>query len=183
MGQIGEWLQPIVAAIILAGFLEMLLPDNELKDVTKMIMGLLIIMLLIQPLVKLFHFPDYMNWSFPALVQKEGQPSTAEILKQGQKLRQNWSTQFNKENKQLLERKIHNILGLIDDIKLENLALNYTDAGLFKAVLKVRPAGDGLSIDSKEKAAAKIIDSVRLMTDLAANQIEVIWNDGKKPGI
>ncbi|HBE80421.1 MAG TPA: stage III sporulation protein AF, partial [Firmicutes bacterium] len=57
MSQVTEWLRQLVAAIILAGLLEMLLPNNELKNVTKMVMGLLIMMILIQPLIKVFVLP------------------------------------------------------------------------------------------------------------------------------
>lgn len=181
MSQVGEWLQRIITVVILAGFLEMLLPNNELKNITKMIMGLLIIILLIQPLVKLFDLPQRVIWSLSGISENKVYPSTGQIIQQGLKLRDSWNIQWSKENKRVLEGKIKNIIGLIDEVNLKDILLQYKDSKLSKAILSIVPSRGSFFDDvTRKKITRKMINSVQLLTNLAEDQIEVIWNGRKK---
>jgi stage III sporulation protein AF len=181
MPQVAEWLQKIITAIILAGFLEMLLPNNELKSVTKMIMGLLIMMMLIQPLIKLFDLPQTVSWSLPSISEPQSDSTTRQIIERGLRLRESWTAGFKDQNKKILEGKLKNIIGLIDEVRLENLALNYQGDRLSKAVIKIKRLKRGpLEQVVKNSMQRKVIDSVQLLTNLTEDQIEVIWDGGNQ---
>jgi stage III sporulation protein AF len=181
MGQVAEWLQKIIAVIILAGFLEMLLPNNELKNVTKMIMGLLIMMIVIQPLVKIFDLPQKVSWSLPSISEPESNSTTRQIIQRGLKMRESWTVSLNEQNKAILERKLKNIIGLIDEVHLENIALNFQGDQLVRATLKIRSLKRGpLQTVIVKRMQSKVIDSVQLLTNLTEDQIEVIWDGGSE---
>lgn len=186
MHQVVEWLQRLIAAIILAGFLEMLIPNNELKKVTKMVMGLLIMMILVQPLLKIFYLPQKVVWSLATEGEqkvdhyKEVYPSTGQIIKQGLELRNKWKLRFNSRDQLLIKQKIKNIIGLLDEIHLQGLDLQYEGENLLKASLKVELSKQGLTnLSNRSNLNQKIKDSVQLVTSLHEDQIEVTWNDRK----
>ena len=181
MPQVAEWLQKIIAAIILAGFLEMLLPNNELKSVTKMIMGLLIMMILIQPLIKLFDLPQKVSWSLPSVSEPQSNLTTRQIIERGLRLRASWTAGFKERNKTMLEGKLKNIIGLIDEVHLEDVALSFQGDRLGKAVIKIKTLKRGpLETATKNSMQRKVIDSVQLLTNLTEDQIEVIWDGGNE---
>jgi stage III sporulation protein AF len=178
MGNIAEWLQRIIAAVIVAGFLEMILPNNELKGVTKMIVGLMVIMILVQPVAKVFQIPSEIAWSLPTLNGERLQPSTDKIIKKGLELRSSWTSRFKEENQQYLEKKIRNILGMIDDIRIEKVQVTFDDQNPVGASIEVAPVDRTSTID-RNTIITKIKNSVQLVSNLTEERIEVIW-DGRE---
>jgi stage III sporulation protein AF len=177
MNQVTEWLRQLVAAIILAGLLEMLLPNNELKNVTKMVMGLLIMMILIQPLIKVFDLPQKVNWSLPSLAAPKTSPPTERIIAKGLKIRESWTKEFQRQNQALLEEKLKNIIGLIDEVQLKAIKVDFQDDKPFKAVLKLKlldpvPSAPG----NITVIRRKVVNAVQLLTNLSPDKIEVSWN-------
>jgi stage III sporulation protein AF len=173
------WLKSIVAAIVLAGFLEMLLPNNELKGVTKLVMGLLILMILLQPLLQIFHLPLEFSWPVPGV---SGEPpaaktvSTETIVKEGLELRRQWTAQFQDRQREAIGRKIGNILRLIDEIDLVALKPIYEGDRLLRVRVETRWRTAGpIESGQRREIEAKIRNSVQLVTDLSNEQIEVIW--------
>jgi stage III sporulation protein AF len=180
MGQVSEWLQKIIAAIILAGFLEMLLPNNELKNVTKMVMGLFIMMILIQPLIKVFDLPQKVSWSLPSVSDPDSNFATRRIIERGLKMRESWTAGFKERNKTILEGKLKNIIGLIDGVHLEDLTLSFQGERLIRAILKLKSIKrEPLEPTASKVIQHKVIDSVQLLTNLTEDQIEVNWDGGK----
>lgn len=180
MVQVGEWLRDIIVAIILAGFLEMLLPNNELKNVTKMIMGLVIMMILLQPLVKFLDLPQKVGWSLPSVSELESNPVTRQIIERGLKMRESWTNGIQEQNKAMLEGKLKNIIGLIDEVQLEEIKLYYQGDRLVRAILKLKLLKQGpLGGGAEKKVDRKISDSVQLLTNLSEEQIEVSWDGGR----
>ncbi len=53
-----QWLRIITTLIILMGFFEMLIPENDLKKLTKLVMGLVIMLAILQPILAVVHW----NW-------------------------------------------------------------------------------------------------------------------------
>jgi stage III sporulation protein AF len=180
MEQVGDWLRNIIVAIVLAGFLEMLLPNNELKSVTKLIMGLVIIMILLQPLIKIFDLPQKISWSLPSLAAPESGPATRQIIQRGLKMRERWTEDIQERNKTILEGKLKNIIGLIDEVQLEGIQLDYQAERPNKAIVKLKPLKRGpLGSVIQEKIERQVSDAVQLLTSLNDNQIEVKWNAGR----
>jgi stage III sporulation protein AF len=181
MAQVSEWLRNVVVAIILAGFLEMLLPNNELKSVTKMIMGLIVMMVLLQPLIKFFDLPQTISLSLPSISEPESNPQTQQIINRGLKMRADWTKGTREKNRAMLEGKIKNIIGLIDEVQLEEIKLDFQEDDYpIKACLKLKSLKWGtLQAETVKKVDRKVIDSIQFITDLREDQIEVSWDDGR----
>ncbi len=177
MPQIAEWLRNIVVAIILAGFLEMMLPNNDLKNVTRMMMGLVILSILLQPLILFFDLPGQISLSLPSISSPDSS-KTQQLIVRGLKMRDEWTHQLKEQYKANLESKLRNLLGLMDDIHLDNLHLQYQGERLERAFVKIKFAGPGTSVSQMGDMKRKIIDSVRFLTDLREDQIEVNF-DGR----
>ena len=174
MIQVAEWLRNIIVAIIIAGFLEMLLPNNELKSVTKMIMGLVILGTLLLPLMKIFNLPEQISTSIPSLSNRDSHLQTQQIIAKGLKIRNQWTHQLQEQHQKMLESKVRNMIGLIDEAQLDSIQLYYQGEQLEKAVVTLKPLRRRFSETSNLQR--KIIDSVQFVTDLPENQIEVNWN-------
>ncbi len=54
-----QWLRTITALVIIIGFFEMLLPENDLKQLAKLIMGLVLMLAILQPILALVNW----NWN------------------------------------------------------------------------------------------------------------------------
>lgn len=179
MGQVSEWLQKIIAAVILAGFLEMLLPNNELKSVTKMVMGLLIMMILVQPLIKILDLQQRVSWNLPVVSELKSSQATQAVIQRGLKIQKSWAIRFEEQNKNELTRRIKNILGLMDEVQLEDVKLDFQDGRPVKAIVKLKPqkswtANPGVP----KKIRDQVINSVQLLTNLPEKRIEVVNLDG-----
>jgi stage III sporulation protein AF len=204
MPEIAEWIKKIIAVLILAGFLEMLLPNNELKGVTKMVMGLLIILIIMQPVFKILKVPSVILLTLPAIVEvkniKQESSSTQTIVKQGMLIRDGWITELKKRRQIIVEDKLKTSIGLIDGIKLVKMNPIFADAGstgaeglagmtgmtgIIEIKLKVRLTGikEKPRFSFKETAAQqkiydrRIRESIQLCCDLPDDRIEVTWDD------
>lgn len=179
MEQIGIWLKPIVAMIILAGFFEMILPDNQLRSVTRMILGLVIIMFLLQPLAKVLNFPATIIHSLSGAVGTEAVPvDTDQVVREGIKMRNSWLQDYQLKAQEDLELKIRRVLGLFEEVELEKVSCAYEGSEL-KKVRVVVALKESTLLRSQAVAGLnrKIVEAVRLLTQLNYNQIEVRWGE------
>jgi stage III sporulation protein AF len=102
MAQIAVWLKTLIAMVILAGFLELLLPDDQMKSVTKLILGLAILLFLLRPLANLARLPAVLietlaGTSAPRVPET---PATAQVIREGLLLRRQWQRDFKLERRQ-----------------------------------------------------------------------------------
>lgn len=197
MVEIAEWIKKIIAILVLAGFLEMILPNNELKGATKMMIGLLIILIVMQPLLKVFKLPATILSSVPAVVGADNAgrnlPSTGRIVKEGLAVRAGWTGEIEKRNQEIVIEKIKLSIGLIDKVKLldtkvefdnSNLTAIFSHAGLKKVKLRVEftdsKAGRRNSLAQvqreRQRTGQRIRDTIKLFSNLTDDQIEVIWD-------
>ena len=179
MEQIGHWLKPIVAMIILAGFFEMILPDNQLRSVTKMILGLVIIMFLLQPLAKVLNLPATIVHSLSGAVGTRAVPAnTDQVIREGIKMRNAWLQDYQTQARQDLEVKIRRVIGLLEEVRLKKVSCVYEGSGLKKVQVVVALKESAL-LRSQVVAGLnrKIVEAVRLLTQLNHNQIEVRWGE------
>lgn len=84
MEVIRNLVQNLIIIIILAMFLEMLLPAGEMKKYVKMVMGLLVIIAVVQAVGDLARW-DY-NADLPSLTQKEDKKGVSGIIESGKKI-------------------------------------------------------------------------------------------------
>ncbi|CCO08910.1 stage III sporulation protein AF [Desulforamulus hydrothermalis] len=96
--------QSLVIIIVLAVFLEMLLPGSQMHAYVKMVMGLLVIVLVLEAGAKLVR-QDF-QLALPAISQRTALPSAAGIMAEGQKLREQQKQLAAAEYRQGLEKQV-----------------------------------------------------------------------------
>lgn len=198
MPEIAEWIKKIIALLVLVGFLEMILPNNELKGVTKMVMGLLVILIFVQPVLKIFKFPVAILNTIPVITKTTASstPTTGRIIKAGLTIRDDWTAALKRRNQELLIEKIKTSMGLIDGIKLLEVKVKFKNSGitglsespdrgdLEKIKLRVRFINSGGSArvslavtkTNQQYLSRRIRDTIKLFSNLTDDQIEVIWD-------
>jgi stage III sporulation protein AF len=197
MLEIADWIKKIIAILVLAGFLEMILPNNELKGVTKMMIGLLIILIIMQPLLKFFKLPTTILGSLPAVVGVDtagkSLPSTGRIVKEGLAVRAGWTGEIEKRNQEIVIEKIKLSIGLIDKVKLLDTKVEFNNpdltatfgyAGLKKVKLRVeftdsraaRRSSLARVEQERQLVGRRIRDTIKLFSNLRDDEIEVIWD-------
>jgi stage III sporulation protein AF len=107
VAQIAVWLKHLIAMVILAGFLELVLPDNQFKNVTKLILGLAIMLFLLQPLSKFYQLPATLTGVMAeAFLPAPTTPATTQVMREGLIIRQKWQRDFDRTARQGLEAKL-----------------------------------------------------------------------------
>lgn len=157
----------------------MILPDNGLKGVTKMMMGLFIIILLIQPLGHFFRFPSDIAGTLPALSPRQPAAiSTGEIIRDGLGMREKWTARQIQTNQSVWKEKVRQMVGMIEGVNLIDLKLKFDSLYPQKICLRVRAA------DSEERTGrwrrettVRLRNGIGLVTGLKNGQIEVDWDD------
>lgn len=172
---LSQWLRQLITALLLAGVIEMLIPENGLKKPVKLVIGLLIMTMLIQPLAGLFKVSIDLdriissNRNFP---NQTGQ----EVIKRGLEIRNRWRDSNNSRQYKLVQEKIESIIGLIDEIDLKEVRFLEQSSGPDRALIRIAPTGGKkFSKTDQNKFALKVRNSVRLVHNFANEQIEVIW--------
>lgn len=80
---LGGWIQQIVLLILMATFLDLLLPNNSMRRYVKMVVGLLIILVILSPVLDLLQFDhDRLLHSIDQLVDNESDGWQKEIEEQ-----------------------------------------------------------------------------------------------------
>jgi stage III sporulation protein AF len=189
LNQVTLWLKQIIAAVFLAGFLEMLLPNNELKGATRLIMGLLIMMILVQPLTQVLKMPTEILWSTPETIigsqPPKGLPSADGLIKQGKRLQKQWTAGIEQNAHVTLESKLRTMITMIDGVTLREFTPVYRGgegarAGELAGLkLGIAPAsGKTEDPQFKKTVERQIYQSVALFSNLPKSGIEVRW-DGR----
>ncbi len=173
--QLSFWLKQLIVVLILAGFLELTLPDNQLKGVAKLIMGLLIILLLIQPVAQLIHLPLAVAWVTPK--QTDHTLATEQVIEEGLRLRNNWQQHLATEQEKLWEEKITQVSGMISGVKVTKVVVDCEVKTPIWVKLWVSPKITQGETWWRKDIEQRLKNGVRLVSDLAEEKIEVNWND------
>ncbi len=175
MNNLTEWLQKLITTLILAGFIEMLAPENGLKKAVKLVIGLMVMLILIQPLLSLFKVSVDLD---RILSSSQGAPhqDSQQVLERGLQIRNRWQKGFSPQQQASNEEKLKSIIGLIDDVDLREV--RFLDSASSQAIIRVVPALEKeFSKTLKDKLTLKIQNSVQLVCGLSKEQIEVIWDE------
>jgi stage III sporulation protein AF len=175
VAQIAVWLKHLIAMVILAGFLELVLPDNQLKNVTKLILGLAIMLFLLQPLSSFYQLPATLAGAMAgAFSRAQATPGTAQVIREGLMLRQKWRRDFEKEARHGLEAKLQKLFTLFEEAVLQRVTCRYEGTRLRQVKLVVEPAARH---EIRPYLKRQIIRSVQLVTELPPDQIEITWGE------
>lgn len=174
-----EWLKQLITVLVLAGFIEMLIPENSLKKAAKLVIGLMVMLILIQPLIRCFKIPLDLD-QILSTSQGVNHQATEAVLNRGLQIRNRWEKSFNSQQQQLAKERIESVLGLIDEIDLKETRFSDSSSETGLVIIEVAPAfSKELSKSVKDKLTLKIQNSVRLVCSLSKEQIEVVWDENQ----
>lgn len=97
----------IAIVILLAAFLEMLLPNNSMQRFVRLVMGLFVLMAVLSPVANLLHMPltfEIPAWSTAS--DSGNDQELAQVFKQGELLKQQNEQSALDQYKQAIEREV-----------------------------------------------------------------------------
>ncbi|HPT87368.1 MAG TPA: stage III sporulation protein AF [Bacillota bacterium] len=173
MDRIADWLKQVAAVVILAGFLEMILPANAMKNVVKLVMGLVIIAILLQPLLMVFQIPVILDWPSATAVNEE---ATQDVVAAGLDLRTRWEDFYQKQYQAKLEATIREQIRQTGKAEVTASRFDFNEGRLKRAMLVLRPTVP-LADEVRKSLKNQITGWLGLMTGISDQQIEVKWHD------
>jgi len=177
MDNLTGWLRQLITIIIVAGFIEMLAPENSLKKTVKLVIGLMVMVVLLQPLTRFYKIPLNPD-EIAYLSQSAAESASQQVLERGLEIRNRWQKGFNSQQLDLVKEKIVSVIGLIDEIELREVRFADSTSGPLGVAVRVAPTGErGFSKSLKDKLAVKIQRSIRLVCNFPKEQIEVVWDE------
>lgn len=80
MAYIGEWVKHIVLLILMATFLDLILPNSSMRKYVKLVVGFLLILLILSPILQLFKFDqDRLLLTIDQILEKKNRPLTLQM--------------------------------------------------------------------------------------------------------
>ncbi|MCS5694797.1 stage III sporulation protein AF [Desulfofundulus thermocisternus] len=130
MELIRQLVQNLIVIVVLAVFLEMLLPAGDMRRYVKMVMGLLIIVVVLQAIGGIVR-GDWQRHLEPAInAASPGVPDLKEILAAGQRLKDGQEQKALEEYRQGLSRQIVALAGLNSEVQVVKARVEiYADPG------------------------------------------------------
>jgi len=191
---IGEWLKEIILVVLIAVFIELLLPNRAMERYVKFVVSLLILLTLLSPLMRLFStdasekietaFTD----SWGGLEERGAQTATDSILAQGELLRKRreaeallWAgeeaarqmkRQIEQETGTSVERVVVNIRE--GKPSSEGIPVGEAEGPVIQTVQVVMRTGETPAVDSEQKKRITVepVEKVRV------DDVEVSANAG-----
>lgn len=114
MEALRNWLRSVVVIIVLASFLEYLLPGDELRRYVRMVVNLLLVLALVGPIVQIIRRPPT-GLAWPAVVGPP-QEQTAELVSAGQRLSAQAQSLFVKEGAGRLSKRIAEVAAMVQGV-------------------------------------------------------------------
>lgn len=111
--------QSLVFIVILAMFLEMLLPMGEMRKYVKLVMGLMIIVAVVQAVGELTSW-DYSN-DMPSLIQREDQSQLTSIMESGKKISNEQQHRAIEQYRQGLANQIRALANINKDVHIADV--------------------------------------------------------------
>lgn len=109
MQWLSEWLKQLIVIVLLAAFVDLILPNSSMQRYVKMVVSLFLILVLLSPIIQLFNSPREVEQRI-ATAQEQYRsagggssiPALAEIYEQGEKL----AAANESQTKQLVETQL-----------------------------------------------------------------------------
>lgn len=80
MAYIGEWVKHIVLLILMATFLDLILPNSSMRKYVKLVVGFLLILLILSPILQLFKLDqDRLLLTIDQILEKKNRPLTLQM--------------------------------------------------------------------------------------------------------
>ena len=140
-----NWIRNLILVILLAHFIELLLPDNELRKYVKVVIGFFVIIVILTPLLQVT------NRQLPGLdfnLVATRTPSFAEIVDRGKQLRENQQEKVEQDYQRKLAQQIKAVIKL--NSNLTNLQVEVKLARKAEKE-KIKIEGEKLTTDNSSR--------------------------------
>lgn len=166
METIREIIRGIAIIIIFAGFLEMLLPDNEMRRYIQLVVGLFVIVSMLSPLTKLMGSGggiDVAAW------QPIANDNTAKIIDKGKAIAANEQERLRAGNQERILAQISALAKLHSEVaKVEVKMLKLDNVQIKIFFLK------GVTLKQKETIAGRVKETITAFFNYPAENISLI---------
>lgn len=199
MEMLHSWITTLVAAVLITNFLEMLLPDNDLKKFVRVVLGIFIIVTILHPLLGLLH----QNINFEHIMLKasgQGGDGVEDVLAKGRQFKQVTGGMAQEQYTKGLARQVRSLALLVDGVadakaavqlekkaegKIEIIKIGLKTKGIFPAEpgmvkpveVQVFPTSATVPKEKVLKEDQRLIRAVRETVinfyNLSADQVEV----------
>ncbi len=124
---VNELVTSIVVVIILATFLELLLPEGRLQRYVRLVIGLLIVLIMLNPVVSILENENF-NINPDIFAQKTSGSAKEEILTRGkEKQQENLQTVDSQYEDAVLQESQYIVSSISQSLKIANLELDYIE--------------------------------------------------------
>lgn len=125
MESIKELVHVLIIIIVMAIFLEMLLPNSQMQGYVKMVMGLVVIVVVLETGANLIQ-QDF-KFDLPALTSRTQEPPLESLINDGQRLAGLQKQQAMQEYQQGIEKQVLALARLQSDVNIADVKVITTD--------------------------------------------------------
>jgi len=174
LDMISEMVRNIAVLVLLALFMELLLPFGELSRFIRMVMGLVLLAAVLNPILGLLKQEQLL----PSFQKEDYSQETAAILDRGEELSTQMEDQALSEYEQSTVSQIEALVSLVDGVKsVEASAEADSQGGIKKISLEVSKTSATVS---EEGLKTKITDTISRFYNIDPSILEiVITEEGK----
>mgnify|MGYP001384016954 CR=1 FL=1 len=154
MGFLASWIQQLILVVIMATFLDLLLPNNAMQRYVRLVMGLVILMLILSPLLTLLKN----DWDINSVLQVEQETVGGELESMPQieervgRLQQQQQQWVDENVQKRVETEIEAAVEQQFDVPVEDVYVSLTDDDHQTAINDIV-----LTIDNDKSASEKIV--------------------------
>lgn len=157
MYEINKLVRTIALVILLAGFMEMLLPNNSMRRFVQLIMGLFVLMAVLSPLSTFLGQQQLFEITFLAPENNQSKQALAHVIEQGTMLREQGELNARTEAQKMLERQAKALVLTIPGVDEANIEVVCNEQGVVerldvnigagKSIPPVMPVGDQAGVN------------------------------------
>ena len=170
---IREIIRGIAMIIIFAGFLEMLLPDNEMRRYIQLVVGLFVIVSVLSPLTKLVSSGgdiDVAAW------QPVADNNTAKIIDKGKEIAANEQERLRTGNEGRVLAQISALAKLHSEVAKVEVKMLRSQKNLVGDNVEIRLFFiKGVALKQKEAIAGRVKETITAFFNYPTENISLIW--------
>jgi stage III sporulation protein AF len=159
MSYIGEWIKHIVLLILMATFLDLILPNSSMRKYVKLVVGFLLILLILSPILKLFSYDqERLLLSLNEITQQEDRPLNLQVEREKEKIEEMQEQAVMSEVSEKWSREIKTGIESQFDLQVNQigLGLESDDNGFYiqQLTLLVEQNSDEEGLNTKEASTS-----------------------------
>lgn len=130
MAYVGEWIKHIVLLILMATFLDLILPNSSMRKYVKLVVGFLLILLILSPVLQLFRFDhDRLLLSLDQLLEDNNRPLSLQMEQEQSRISIGQEQAIIDEVKAKWSQEIKNGIEKNFDVIVQHVALDMQSVG------------------------------------------------------